>query len=383
MVVTDAVASADYVLVTSLYPSGWGLTAAPLKVRVRNYRDAGLRGVVVHYSSAYEGDTHLREDPVAPVIATPPTELQNVLRQVQTAGIPVLAHAPTAEALPHLHSLAPRLGVWLHELLAMDYRRLACDYTSPELNAQRQSLDAGNAALRRAWVPVFADETVPVVFASEHQRRHAEFDVDASASNAHVIPHHVATVPQLARVRQPSEAHSILLMTASDAPHAGGDIAVRALEILSSRRGFSDLSISILGGGPAVGRSPLATMRNVSVSAAQPGPAERAAASFDHGILLSPSRWNTHDPVLAEAMGQGMVAVTHPVGGTPEYLDRSCAALPREGDPWAFADALWELVENPGLVPDLSHNAIQRVTSQCGWPDTIGRDVELIEGLAR
>lgn len=383
MSVAEVVAAADQVLVTALYPSGWGLTAAPLKDRVRHYKDAGLHTMVVHYSTEHEREPRATADPIAPVIVTHPSGLPAVLRQVRDADIPVLAHAPTSDALPHLHELAPRLGVWMHELLSVDYRRLATDCTTAELNAQRGPLDAANAALQQAFGPVFADAGVPVVFASEHQRRHAEYDVAAPASNGRVIPHHVAPVPHLARVRTPEEARSILLMTTSNAHHAGGDIAVRALEILSRRRGFNDLGISILGGGPAVARSPLATMRNVHVSTPQPGPAERAAASFDHGVLLSPSRWNTHDPVLANAMSHGMVAITHPVGGTPEYVDESCAVLPRAGDPWAFADALWELVEHPERVPQLSSNAIGRVTTQCGWQETIRRDLDIIKELAR
>lgn len=383
MALADTLDGVDYVMVTPFYPAGWRRTAESLQDRVHHYREAGRTGVVVHYSTEYEGDPVVREHPGAPVIATPPAELPHVLRQLPTAKVPVLAHAPTADALPHLYELAPRLGVWMHELLSIDYRRLACDYTTPELDTQRGPLDAGNAALRQAFGPVFADETVPVIFASEHQRRHAEYDVAASASNAHVIPHHVAPVPQLVRVRTPAEVRSILLMTTSNARHAGGDIAVRALEILSSRQGFNDLRISILGGGPAVARSPLATMRNVHVSTVRPGPAERAAASFDHGVLLSPSRWNTHDPVLANAMSNGMVAITHPVGGTPEYVDGSCAVLPRAGDPWAFADAIWDLVEHPGRAPALSTTATRRIPTQCGWRETIRRDLDIIDELAR
>ena len=157
----------------------------------------------------------------------------------------------------------------------------------------------------------------------------------------------------------------------------------RALELLSAQPGFDKLSLTILGGGTEAHTTSLTKFQNVEIRPGPPGPAERAAACFDHTILLSPSRWNNHDRVLAQAMAHGMVVITHPVGGTPEYVDPSCARLPRPGDPHAFADAITRLLEQPEVVPQLSRNAMERVASQCGAQQTLQRELDIINGLSR
>nr|WP_255698311.1 glycosyltransferase [Tessaracoccus sp. ZS01] len=185
------------------------------------------------------------------------------------------------------------------------------------------------------------------------------------------------------RLREPSESKSILVMRAFTARNYGNDIALKAIRLLSTRRGFGELSFTISGFGPLFQKKVdmVRHLPNVHAREAYSRPIEMASLHYDHGIFLCPSRFDTHGVMLGEAMSSGMATVTNAVAAIPEFTDSSASVLVKPDDPIAFADGLWHLIENPELLPVLSRNAMARVAAQCSREQTVDREIAIIRQL--
>lgn len=376
----------DFVVVAVTYPHLWRTGSEFVRRRVEAYRAAGLDGIVVEYSPVNVTGPQLIDD-VSPVVSIPPDQLPAALVAIAKSGSPVLAHSPTPDAIEALREHIPseRLAVWFHGYEVRDYRRLHGNTTTMELLAIRHIRDTQNADRFRAAAPLFEDQSITKVFVSRTQLRYSEFDVGATARNVEVIPNVVDTDVYRPRVRTPEEARNILLLRSFATHNYAADVAIRALEICSRRDGFSDLNVTVKGYGALFANTvaPVRHLDNVTVEEGFSSPAQMAALYDAHGVSLVPTRYDTQGVMLGEAMASGCVTITNPVAAIPEFTDETCSLLPRANDPWAYAEALWSLVEDPSPVPTLSRNAAARVASQCGPRATSDREIELIRRLAR
>nr|WP_255622772.1 glycosyltransferase [Tessaracoccus sp. OS52] len=250
--------------------------------------------------------------------------------------------------------------------------------------AIRHIRDSQNRDRFSAAAPLFEDDSITKVFVSQTQRAYSEFDVGTAAANVEIIPNHIDEEGYRARERTRDEARQILVLRSFAVHNYANDIALRAIEICSGRDGFSTLRITVRGYGrhfdEEVAR--VRSFENVTVDEGFSSPAQMAALHDAHGVVLLPTRYDTQGVMLGEAMASGAVTITNPVAAVPEFTDESCSLLPRGNDPWAFADALWHLVEHPELMPELSRNAAARVRRQCGRAATIDREIALIGRLS-
>lgn len=378
-------AAADFVLFTPSYPKPWRGGGEFVRTRARAYAAAGLRGVVVE-SRLQPGRTpEMSVDGELNVWNVAADDLPRVLDDVATTRAAVLAHSPSPATIDALleHVPAHRLAIWFHGYEVRDYRRLAGNNTSQELEAIRPARDELNATRFAAAARLFAEDAATVVFVSEFQRGLAAQDVGAEPRNCRVIPNHIDGDTFRARVREPEEATNLLLMRSFAERNYGNDIALRALELLATEPGFDQLRVTVRGFGRhfAAETDTLRSFPNVYVEERYSSPIEMAVAHQRHGIYLCPTRFDTQGVMLGEAMASGMVTITNPVAAIPEFTDGSCSLLPRPDDPQAFAGAIRHLLDNADLVPAMSAAAAERVRQQCGHEATIGREIELIQGL--
>lgn len=376
----------DFVLVAVTYPHGWRTGSEFVRQRVEAYAKAGLKGVVIDYSPLNVSDSAWHDEPDAPVLTVRPDDLGAALDAVAKSASPVIAHCPTPVAIDLLRAKLPgdRLAVWFHGYEVRDYRRLHCNTTTAELTAIRHIRDAQNRDRFRAAAPLFQDPAITKVFVSNTQRRYSEFDVGVQATNARAIPNFIDGDVYVARERTPDDARSILLLRSFATRNYAADVAIEALDLLSRRDGFSELNVTIRGYG-AHFRDAVARVRrfdNVTVTEGFSSRAQMAALYDANGIVLVPTRYDTQGVMLGEAMASGAVTVTNPVAAIPEFTDASCSLLPRGNDPRAFAEAIGRLVHEPDLLPPMSRAAAARVRHQCGWDQTIGQELALIQELS-
>lgn len=370
----------DYVLLCPAYPRPGRNGGEFIRTRVEAYEKAGLHGTVIEYSNTIREIIIDDESPVT-VIGIPTGALADVVDEIGRTDYPVLVHSPTPDAQDLLRANldGERLRIWFHGYEARDHRRLYGNYCSREAPRYALLLRPPHPGLEAA-ARTFQDGSVTKIFVSNYQMRVSEFDVGASVENARVIPNHIDGALFRGRVKQPEDAKSILLMRSFARRNYGNDIALRAIDYLSARSGFSDLRIRVQGFGPLFQpeTDPLLRFENVDVRERYATPLEMAATHVDHGVFLCPSRYDTQGVMLGEAMASGLVCVTNRVAAIPEYTDETCSLLVKPDDPYSFAEAIWSLVENPDVLPVLSRRSAERVREQCGYDATIARELELI-----
>ena len=97
----------------------------------------------------------------------------------------------------------------------------------------------------------------------------------------------------------------------------------------------------------------------------------------EYGIFLCPSRIDTQGVSRDEAMSSGLVPVTNGVTAIPEFVDTSCGILAEEEDAHGLAEGIIKLYEDPSLFQKMSKAAAKRVRTQCGFDQTIGKELKL------
>ena len=104
------------------------------------------------------------------------------------------------------------------------------------------------------------------------------------------------------------------------------------------------------------------------------------AAFAEHGILIAPTRRDTQGVTTCEAMSAGLAVISCNTSAIPEYMDEDCASLYEYDNYFQLADEIEYLYYHPDEFLRKSRNAVQRVRNQCGYEETIGRELKLING---
>jgi glycosyltransferase involved in cell wall biosynthesis len=193
--------------------------------------------------------------------------------------------------------------------------------------------------------------------------------------------------PDVFPYREPSTPPRRLLFVGQVVPKKGVHTAVEALRILVHEFGYSDMTLTIVGGTACPEYPP--QLRQMAerfglqnhVQFAGPQPREAIPAIYSgHDILLFPSVWEEPFGVTRlEAMASGLPVVTTPTGGSTEVSQHEINALvfPKEDAP-ACAAQVRRLREDPMLCRALSQNARQLILERFalrGMVDAIEQDL--------
>lgn len=376
-------ASADIVVICAAYPGpDQPYGGEFIRTRVEGYVKASIRVSVLVVSARVVQPKF--EDcclSSAAVLRVPRRFLESVLRQVASGNSAVFIHSPA----PDFQSLSAeiidrkRISFWFHGFEIRDYRRLYFNYNTSEMARLRIRLDDVNAQRFSAAKIALADSDIKKVFVSKYLRKIAEIDTEVVAQNAYIIPNSI-DVDRFKFVKKTGEqATKILLIRSFSRANYGNDIALNAIRILSQRPGFEKLHFTIRGFGELFGEltQGVRQFSNVDVEEKYCTPDEMAALHRQHGVFLCPSRFDTQGVTMGEAMSSGLVCITNRVAGIPEYIDEKSGVVVPPNDPRAFADAISWLQSNPSVMPRISQEAGRRVRRQCGFPETIAREIEL------
>jgi glycosyltransferase involved in cell wall biosynthesis len=99
----------------------------------------------------------------------------------------------------------------------------------------------------------------------------------------------------------------------------------------------------------------------------------------EHGVFLSPTRFDSQGVSMCEAMSSGLVPVTTNVAAIPEFVDHGKTGLlaPPE-DYLALANWIERLYFNSELFERLSENASSEIRRLCSEDVAIKSELDLI-----
>jgi glycosyltransferase involved in cell wall biosynthesis len=183
---------------------------------------------------------------------------------------------------------------------------------------------------------------------------------------------------------KPAELRNrVLLLRPFTSRKYATDVAADAIVELSRQPAFEAFRFSIYGDGelfPLVAQR-LARFPNVELHRHFLPQREIPALHAQHGVLLCPTRQDTHGVTMCEGMAGGLVPVTTRNSAIPEFVtDRVSGFLTRSSA--EIAERLLELHLDPALFARLSAGAACEVRRKCNLPQVVEQELQLLERVA-
>ncbi|GAA1981178.1 glycosyltransferase family 4 protein [Microbacterium pumilum] len=184
-----------------------------------------------------------------------------------------------------------------------------------------------------------------------------------------------------------TSAGGALLCVGVVAPHKGQDTLVEALATLCPDHEWTCTIAGSLDTRPDFAEQVerLATMSGIRDRVTMPGvlaadELDRAYRGAD--LLVAPSRSESYGMVIADALRRGIPVVASDVGGIPQTVASSRAAiLVPPNQPKALSDALRRWMVDPALRARLAADARRAGSHLPRWSDTVARIAQALAGV--
>jgi glycosyltransferase involved in cell wall biosynthesis len=356
--------------------------------RVLAYKDAGIDvEVFYHHEPVRERSSYTFEE-VNVTIGTSADLLDIARSGAHDAYLVHFAEPGRIQPLIDAAVTAP-VVVWVHGFEAESWHRRWFNFVG-SATAIRAALEkkneyyVGQNAFFR-WMLEECSLNLHFVNVSRWFREMiVEPDIGAAFEKSSVIPNLVDE--QLFPYREKVAADRFKLL--SIRPYASrkyaNDLTVDAILELSNRPFFSNLEITLAGDGELFDEltSPVCDIPNVRLRKGFLSQSEVADLHAEHGVFVSPTRFDSQGVSMCEAMSSGLAVVTTNIAAIPEFVShRGTGLLTAPESATALADAIEELYFDEELFSQLSRDGSASVQAQCGRAATVGREIALIRGL--
>jgi N-acetyl sugar amidotransferase len=217
------------------------------------------------------------------------------------------------------------------------------------------------------------------VFVSNWVLNAAANDIGVSMKRNVVIPNGIDTDRFKPNGKNPDHRKKILLLRSFRARNYANDISVDAILLLSKKSFFNELQFTICGEGYLFDKltQKLKKFPNVSLQNFFIENKNIPLLHKEHGIFLCPSRLDTQGVSMCEAMASGLVPITCPIGGIPEYATDQSSSF-QVGSAREVAEKIEYLFYHPDEYMKMSGNAREEIVNKCDLKDTVKRELDLM-----
>lgn len=298
----------------------------------------------------------------------------------------IICHFVQHQYLNFLLRLRLPLIVTFHGFDVLSWKRRLMNYKSPGSLPYLLSYVKENR-IQRSGLSSFVKKAnlrddIQFVFVSNWLYRCAEHDLGICFDNAHIIPNGIDLNLFQYKEKNQQLRKKILLLRSFKARNYANDIAIEAISILSKRPFFSELEFLIQGEGYLFGNltKTLTRFKNVTLNESFVSNRDIPNIFADYGIFLCPSRLDTQGVSMCEAMASGLVPLTTPIGGIPEYATDNHSALYANSS-HEMADKIEFLFKNPDAFSRLSAGAAKAILEKCDLRETAQKEITLMMDL--
>lgn len=198
----------------------------------------------------------------------------------------------------------------------------------------------------------------------------------------HVVPPGVETLPL-----RPTGNESVLhfLCLGSLIPRKGQDVLIDSLNALAglpwqaSLVGSNDLNPAFAKACQAQINTQGLEKKIALTGALDDDALEPIWASTD--VLVLPSRYEGYGMVVTEAIARGIPVITTNAGALPDTLPPDAGICVEQNDAAALADALISVITRPGLLNELTDNAVAARAKLPSWAQRIRDFITAIRAI--
>ena len=274
--------------------------------------------------------------------------------------------------------------VWCHGYGVLPWYRCWFNYSREQIERSKKNLYQSDILLRNELKAIYSMDNIHFVFVSAELMERSKKFVGNLPKHHSVIHNYIDCEFFASPAKKSDDRFRILSIKNHATRMYANDLTAKAILELSEREIFSQLTFELYGDGilfeDNYGELMKKNFPNVHIYRKCLTHHEMRDLFCGNGIFLSPTRRDTQGVTSCEAMAAGMAVVTSSVGAVPEFIDEDCGSLFEYDNYWMMAEDIEYLCTRPDEFLRKSRNAVQRVRTQCGYEQTIGKELQLITG---
>lgn len=376
----------EILLIANAYPSSSALYRNGfIHRRVKAYQDAGLPvSVFYHHEPVKESYTY-KFDGVQVQVGNEKALEKLVSTEAFDAFLVHFAEPGRVRPLLNVGVKQPII-IWVHGFEAEPWYRRWFNFieSGSSLKSAFEKKESYYSGQNKFFHDIATLEGFDISFVNVSlwfQKFIVEPAIDCELANSVVIPNLIDENVFKYREKDPELRKRVLSIRPYASRKYANDQTVRAIIELSKRPFFKDLSFTICGEGPLFDSitRPLRAFANVNLVNSFFTQEEIAELHAEHGIFLSPTRFDSQGVSMGEAASSGLVTLTSDIAAVPEFFaHRDDALLAPPENFIALADFIEELYFDQELFERLSKAGSAKMKAKCGTAATVGAESQLI-----
>ncbi|MBW7941739.1 MAG: glycosyltransferase family 4 protein [Candidatus Kuenenia stuttgartiensis] len=260
------------------------------------------------------------------------------------------------------------INIWVHGFEALGWYRRLFNYKwySPYIYRYILKNTIQQYGFRKMIQYANRTDKVCFIFVSNWMKRITEYDTMIKIRNAHIIPNPIAVDKFSYSEKNAGYRKKILILRSFSSHKYANDISVKAIQYLSQKPWFFELSFTIIGDGALFDKilNPIKHLPNVKIQRGIISNKEIPAIHAKHGVFLCPTRQDAQGVSMCEAMSSGLVPISSHNTAIPEYvthLENGFLTHSYQD----IADAIEQLFYNPELFSKMSYYASKSIKDKC------------------
>lgn len=276
--------------------------------------------------------------------------------------------------------------VWAHGSDTLSWFHFWFDYPSDVLLEKKPLLDRESRERQVFLREIYSWDNIQFIFVSSFLMECSRKFVGCLPKRCQVIHNFINQDFFSCPPKKPEDRLHILSIKSHGTRVYANDLTAKAILELSSRSWFPELTFDLYGDGVLFEENFGELLRrdfpNVHIHRKFLSHDQIKELFKDNGMFLSPTRMDTQGVIANEAMSAGLAVISCAVGAIPEFIDEKCGSLFQPENYWMMAEEIEYLYFHPEEFLEKGKNAALRIKQQCGYEETIQKELDMILGDA-
>ncbi len=375
----------EYLVVTPDYPSENNKYAtAFVHSRVKKYAEAGLKVEVFKVNRRIWGKPLHGEKYNYENIDVECGNLHELKQKIINNNYKkILVHFGYKSVISLILSVTKEtpIIIWFHGSDIISWRRRTYNLTKSNclrffvysfLNVfQRKFLKKIFTKYPNQIYPVFVSKWL-------HEVGEEDIGLKGKIKNYNIIPNIIDEDLFVYQKKIIEDRFNFLTIRSFDTRKYANDMVTEAIIKLANKSFFSQLHFTICGKGKMWNNltKPLKKYKNVELNNNFFNHKEIVDLHKQHGVMLMPSRQDTHGISTCEGMSSGLVAISSNNSAIPEYVPSNCSYLIETVDD--IVNAIEDIYNNKDKYLDYSQKSAEFIRNKCSSKIVIKKELEII-----